>query len=130
MARPLNPSQKIIVASATALCLFSVFTWFDGHGASHPSHNAWSNPLSGIGVLISTFMLLQISLARHPHVRLPTPRLPWGQVQFLLGALALGLVLLQVLIGDGGRHRQLGAFLGVLAAGGLTYGGFRASREF
>ena len=126
MARPLNPSQKIIVASASALCLLSVFTWFGGHKAGH---NAWSNPLSGIGVLISTFMLLQISLARHPAVRLPTPRLPWGQVQLLLGGLALGLVLLQVLIGDGGRDRELVAFLGVLAAGGLAYGGFRAFRD-
>lgn len=127
MAQPLNSSQKLIVASASVLCLVSVFTWFEGGGVSH---NAWSNPLSGVGVLISTFMLLQISLARHPRVTLPTPRLPWGQLHFLLGSLALGLVLLQVLIGDGGRHRQLAAFLGALAAGGLAYGGFRAFRDF
>ena len=126
MARPLNPAQKIIVASASALCLLSVFTWFEGGGVSH---NAWTNPVSGVGVLISTFMLLQISLARNPRVRLRAIRLPWGQVQMLLGGLSLALILLQVLIGDGGRNRQPGAFLGVLAAGGLAYGGFRAFRE-
>lgn len=122
------------MASGIALVLCSVLTWFGGGGVDR---NAWSNPLSAIGVLVATLMLLQISLVRHPHVKLPTPPIPWGWVHFILGGLSLALILVQFLAGDsvavGGvavtLQNKLGAFLGLLAAAGLAYGGFQASRE-
>lgn len=122
------------MASGIALVLFSVLTWYGGGGASR---NAWSNPMSAIGVLVATLMLLQISLVRHPHIKLPTPPISWGHVHLILGGLSFGLILVQFLVGDSVEvagvsvtlQSNLGAFLGLLAAAGLAYGGFRASRE-
>ncbi len=132
--RALSQAEKIIVASGVALVLCSLLTWFSGPGVDR---NAWANPPSAIGVVVATLMLLQISLVRHPQIKLPTPPLPWGWVHLILGGLSLGLILVQFLVGDsvevGGvgvtLQSQLGAFLGLLAAAGLAYGGFRASRD-
>jgi hypothetical protein len=93
--------------------------------------------LSGLGVLIATVMLLQISVVRRWNLSWPRLRITWGQAQLAMGAASFALVLIQLLIGAhmtvagrsvslGGR---LGGVLGLFAAAGLAYGGFRASRE-
>lgn len=111
------------MASGIALFLLSLLTWFESGGTSR---NGWSGPFSALGVFLSTLMLLQLSLARNPNIKLPAPPVPWGQVHAVLGGVSLALILLQFLVSGG---VAFGAFLGLLAAAGLAYGGFRAYRD-
>ena len=116
-----------MLTSTIALLVFSLLTWFDGGG--HTGRNGWANPIGALGVFVSTLTLLQLSLVRSPHVRLPAPRLPYGHIYLALGGLSFALVFLQFLVGDHGRSRSPGALLGLAAAAALAYGGFRAFRD-
>ncbi len=134
----LSPAERIIAACGVALAIVSFFPWF---GLAGGTRNAWKNPLSALAVLVGIAMVAQIVLTRFTTAKLPSPPVPWGQVHLILGVLALALALLQFLIGDevtlgvpGMRvsvelDREFGSFLGVLAAAGLAYGGFRRSKE-
>ena len=135
----LSPAEKIIAGSAVALLLISFFPWF---GLGNATVDAWDNLLSSFAVLIGIVMLVQVFLTRFSTAKLPKLPIGWGQVHLLLGALALLLVLIQLLVGDdfevnvagvtqvsADLERKIGVFLGLAAAAGLAYGGFRKSKE-
>ena len=131
----LSPAEKIIAASGVVLLLVSFFDWF---GIAGGGVTAWDNVWSALAVLVGIVMVLQILIARFSTAKLPTLPVPWGQVHLILGVLALGLVILQLAIGDkvevGGitvleLERKIGVFLGLIAAAGLAYGGFLRSKE-
>src|SRR5207302_7781554 len=124
-----------------ALVVTSCLPWF-GYGGS--DHNAWKNPWSALGVLVGVVMVVQIFLARFSSASMPTPPVPWGQVHLILGAVAVGLILLQYIVGDRIKappigpgipslsfelQPKFGIFLGSLVAVGLAYGGFRKWKE-
>jgi hypothetical protein len=134
----LSPAEKIIAACGVALAIVSFFPWF---GLAGGTRNAWKNPLSSFAVLVGIVMVAQILLSRFTTTKLPAPPVPWGRVHLILGVLALVLALLQFVVGDEVTarvadvrvsvelDREFGLFLGVLAAAGLAYGGFRRSKE-
>jgi hypothetical protein len=82
-------------------------------------------------------MAALVVVSRLPNTKMPKLPIPWGRLHLILGATALVLVFIQYLIGDevggpGGSlklERRLGVFLGLIAAAGLAYGGFRKSKE-
>lgn len=131
----LTTGEKLIAGSGLALFIFSFFPWFGAGDII--KHTAWSNFLSFIAVLLGVAMAAQVLISKFTTAKLPTPPVPWGRVHLILGVAALALVLLQALIGDtvtvlgisGDLDRKFGLFLGIVAAGGLAYGGFVRSKE-
>ena len=133
----LTPAERIIAACGTALLILSVFPWFSfGSDPFEIRHDAWDNPLSLAAVIIGVVMAAQVIAARATKPKTP-PKVKWGQVHLVLGALAFGAVLLQYLLGDEFNalgisvdlQRKAGVFLGLIASAGLAYGGFRKSKE-
>ncbi|MGH9276874.1 MAG: hypothetical protein ACRD12_02005 [Acidimicrobiales bacterium] len=134
----LTSAEQIIAGSGIALLIFSFLPWFGFGGATH---NGWATPFSSLAVLIAVVMVVQIALARLTTASLPKLPVSWGKVHMVLGLVAVGLIVLQYIIGDCasgtvlGRRvcitldRQFGLFLGALAAAGLAYGGIRRSKE-
>jgi 4-amino-4-deoxy-L-arabinose transferase-like glycosyltransferase len=133
----LSPAERIIALCGAALLILSIFPWF-GFGADpfEIRQDAWDNPLTLLAVIIGVVMAAQVIAARSTKAKTP-PKVKWGQVHLVLGAVAFGLVLLQYLIGDEysapgisiDLERKAGLFLGLLASAGLAYGGFRKSKE-
>jgi len=138
----LSPGEKLIFACGVILLILSFMPWFRLGATALPlvERTAWSNLVSALGVIAGILMVLQILLSRFGTAKLPTPKLPWGQVHLILGVFALVMILAQALIGDtysipslGGAQidleRRPSLILGTLAAFGLAYGGFVRSKE-
>lgn len=130
----LSPAEKIIVPSAGALVACSLLPWF---GAGSVDRTAWRNPLSAMGVLAAIGVLVHVAVARSDRVK--DPALPFSRAwaHLVLGGLSFALILGQFFAGDrieaGGLSvtlpRRVGVLLGLAAAAGLAYGGYRATRE-
>lgn len=130
----LSTGDKVIAGSGIALFIISFFPWFGidlGFGASY-SEGGWGSIFSMFGILVGLAMLAAVVLPAFG-VELPELGAPWSQVLFIAGFVCLGLILLQLLLGgdEGGvdLDRKIGAFLGVIAAGGLAAGGFLKKQE-
>lgn len=137
----LSPSEQVIAGCGVALLVFSFLPWF---GVGCISHNGWSTTFSAIGILVGAVMVAQVVLARLTTASLPKLPISWGQLHFILGLVALTLLVLQFVVGDElttppalpgapevsfEANRQFGIFLAVLAAVGLAIGGFLRRRE-
>ena len=133
----LSPAERIIAGCGAALLILSVFPWFGfGESPFEIRQDGWDNPLTLLAVVIGVVMAAQVIAARMTKAKMP-PKVKWGQVHLVLGAVAFGLVLLQYILGDEYNalglsvdlQRKAGLFLGLIASAGLAYGGFRKSRE-
>jgi hypothetical protein len=132
--QPLSPAEKIIVASGLALVGCSLLPWF---GAGSVERTAWSNPLSAMGVLAAILVLVHLLAAHSDQASEPALPFSRGWAHLVLGGLSFVLILGQFFSGDrieaGGLSVTLpgkfGMFLGLTAAAGLAYGGYRAARE-
>ncbi len=136
----LSPAERTIVWSGVGLLIVSTLPWF--RTVPYASHNAWDNMLSAVAVLLGVAMAGQILVSRFSSARVPGPPVAWGRIHLVLGFAILALVLFQAILGDRATlaafgvpgfevqlDRKPGLFLGLLAAGGLAYGGFRRSQE-
>ncbi len=124
----LSTGDKVIAGSGIALLIFSFFPWFGvDEGFASYSESGWSNVFSLLAVLIGIAMVV-VTILPAAGVELPELGMPWSQILFIAGIVAGALVLLQLLIGAdvGGfdLDREIGLFLGVIAAAGLVAGGF------
>jgi hypothetical protein len=131
----LSPGEKLIFGCGLALLILSFMPWFK---LVSIERTAWSNLISSLGVIAGILMVLQILLTRFGSAKLPTPKLPWGQVHLILGVFAMVMVFAQALIGDTfvvpgfgevTLERRPSLILGTLAAFGLAYGGYVRSKE-
>jgi len=141
----LSQGELIAGVSGLALLVVMFLPWYGvdvsvaGFSASE-SANAWE-VFSGIDIVLFLVGALAVGLAaaRLAGVDLP-PDLPVGAILAGAGALAVLLILFRILdvpgpdIPSGVESnidfgRKIGLFLGLLAAGGLAYGGYRALSE-
>jgi len=131
----LSPAERIIGLFGVLLLIDSFIPWFRQCftllGSSVcGSHNAWNNALSLLATLIALAMVALILATRFGSVKLPpVGSISWGQLYLIAGVVVLVMVVLQVLVGDNGVHRFIGAYLGILFALGLAYGALQRSRE-
>jgi hypothetical protein len=132
--------------SAVALFIFMFFPWYGVPGttiqipgggsisSSGENANAWQ-VFSWIDVIMFLVILLTIAmvLARVAGAMPPELPAPPGLIVAVAGALVTLLIfyrLLNVPGPDGSDvGRKIGAFLGLLAAGGVAFGGYTASTE-
>lgn len=132
----LSPAEKVIAGSGLALAVIAFLPWF-GIDLIEITVDAWGNIWSSFGVLVGLVMVALVLIGRFSKGELPTLPVTWGQVHLILGILALGLVVLQMALGAELRagvdslelEREFGSLLGLMAAGGLAYGGFLRSKE-
>jgi hypothetical protein len=146
----LSLGDKIAGASAIALLLImTIFKWFGlevesnvaGFGVSD-SLNAWKS-FSFIDIILLVTCLAALAMvylrASSTNVDLPVS---FSVIVAALGALSTLLILFRLIsppdFETGGvdvagvdinNTREIGAFLGLIAAAALTYGGFRAMEE-
>lgn len=83
--------------------------------------------LGFLGMVIALAMALQIVLARFTDVKLPDLPVPWPRAHMLGGAAALILLLLKLVLHT--SYLGFGAYLGILLAIGLTFGGVTLNNE-
>jgi uncharacterized membrane protein YhaH (DUF805 family) len=142
----LSTGEKIAAGSAIALFIFMFFDWFSvdvsgtgGLVTGVGSGNAW-DWLDVIPIFLLFAIVAAVGVAV---VRLTDavfePELSMNAVVALLGGLAVLLILYRIIDtpGDSGSlggvsvdvSPALGIFLGLIAAVGIAYGGYRAMQE-
>jgi len=141
----LSTGEKIAGASALLLFIFMFFDWFSvsvSGGAGEfaitvsESGNAWDAldniPIFLLIVIVFTVGVIGIRLADAAL----EPAIPLNAVVAVLGAISVLLILYRIIDPPGGDvpvevdiSPTLGIFLSLVAAGGITYGGYRAMQE-
>jgi hypothetical protein len=94
------------------------------------NHSGVEPPAGWLGVLallLTLALLVTIGLQRVGRGELPQISVPWPRVQFGAAVAVFGLVGLKFL--SGVTHLAWGAFVGVLLAAALAYGGTLLARE-
>lgn len=140
----LSTGEKIAGGSAVLLFIFMFFDWFSvsfssGNGLVNVSAggNAWE-VFSTIDVILLIVVLVALAVAV---IRISDaivePSFSLNSVVAILGGIAVLLILYRIIdppidTGDFPGvdvSRSIGVFLGLIAAGGITYGGYRAMQE-
>lgn len=139
----LNLGEKIAGASAILLFIFMFFDWFKvevsgGEGLFSVSEggSAW-DALDVIPIILMLAIIAAIAVAV---IRLTDavfePPVSMNAVVAILGALSVLLILYRIIdppldtdIPGVEISRSIGIYLGLLAAAGITYGGYRGMQE-
>jgi hypothetical protein len=86
------------------------------------------NGLVGLlAALLALAVLARIVLAEFTSVALPVLPIPWERADLIAGAGVAALVLLKLALET--SYLSIGAWLAVILAGGMAYGGYVRSRE-
>ena len=128
----LTTGEKIVLGAGAVLLIDLLF--FPWHsidlGLFSVSRTAVESPNAFWGVvalLITAAMVAVLVLTRFTTVKLPDPPVPWGDAMFFAGAAVAGLLLLKLLLETDALG--FGAWLGILLAGAVAYGGFLMRNE-
>jgi uncharacterized membrane protein YhaH (DUF805 family) len=138
----LSLGEKIAGASAVLLFIFMFFDWFkvdvDGGGLFTASFggNAW-DALDVIPIILMLAIIAAVAVAV---IRLTDavfePPVSVNAIVAILGAISVLLILYRIIDTPGAGdvpgidvNPALGIFLGLIAAAGITYGGYRAMQE-
>ncbi|HET9198095.1 MAG TPA: hypothetical protein VFN92_07575 [Solirubrobacterales bacterium] len=139
----LSTGEKIAGGSAVLLFIFMFFDWFkvevsSGNGLFSISEggNAWQ-AFSTIDIILLIVVLVAVGVAV---LRLTDgvfePSFSLNAVVAILGGIAVLLILYRIIdppldtdLPGVDISRSLGIYLGLLAAAGITYGGYRAMQE-
>jgi hypothetical protein len=143
----LSMGEKIAGASAVLLFLFMFFDWFsvDVSGGSggfvataSTSGSAW-DALDNIPIFLLITIVVTLGVVGLRFVESAfEPAVPLGAVVAVLGAISVLLILYRIIDPPGSESvpglsidvsPSLGIFLALIAAGGVTYGGYRAMQE-
>jgi len=131
--RRLTAAELTVVAAAVLLFVDSFLPWFrycvsiEILGLDKcASTSAWDGALSLLAVLVAAAMAAQILAVRFGGVQMAAPgTLTWGQLQMAAGAVVLGLVVLQLIIGKSPGQRWIGLYAALVLAAALLYGALR-----
>lgn len=124
----LSRGERIAGIAGVALFIVMFFAWYDIDIASA---NAWESfSYTDIICFLAavTAIALAVTSANRTELGLPVAL---SAIVTGLGALATLLVLYRILNppGEGEVDRSIGIFLGLIAAGAVTYGGYTAMQE-
>ena len=143
----LSPGEKIAGGSAIALFIFMFFNWFGAEvsgvsgfsgSVSGSAGNAWDTldfiPIILLITIIAALVMVGLRLADSTY----EPPVPMSTIVTVLGAISVLLVLFRIIVPPtfasfGGvsvdATLSIGIFLGLIAAGGIAYGGYSTMRE-
>jgi hypothetical protein len=142
----LSLGEKIAAASAVLLFVFMFFTWFGVEvsgvggfsGSTGEGGNAWDTldfiPIVLVVTIVAALVLAGLRLADSD----AEPPVPMSVIVTVLGAISVLLILFRIIdpptfASFGGvsidATLSVGIFLGLIAAGGVAYGGYAAMQE-
>jgi hypothetical protein len=143
----LSPGEKIAGGSAILLFIFMFFEWFGvevtgvgGFSGSVPGGggNAWDAldfiPIILLITIIAALVMAGLRLADSAY----EPPVPMSTIVTVLGMVSVVLIVFRIIFppsfGDFGgvsvdATLSLGIFLGLIAAGGIAYGGYSTMKE-
>ncbi len=132
--------EMVAAVSGLILLIVMFFPWYQVEAgmAGSNSSNAWE-VFSFVDLLLLLVVLVAVGVAvARATGAMPTQLpAPPGMIVAAAGALALLLIIFRLISIPGGDvnidgvdfDRQIGIFLGLLAAAGITFGGFTAMNE-
>jgi hypothetical protein len=143
----LSLGEKIAGGSAILLFIFMFFNWFGAEvsgvngfsgSVSGTAGNAWDTldfiPIVLLVTVIAALVMVGLRLADSAY----EPPVPMSTIVTVLGVVSVLLVLFRIIVPPtfasfGGvsvdATLSLGIFLGLIAAGGIAYGGYSTMRE-
>ena len=142
----LSMGEKIAAASAILLFVFMFFTWFGVEvsgvggfsGSTGEGGNAWETldfiPIVLVLTIVAALAMAGLRLADSD----AEPPVPMSTVVTVLGAISVLLILFRIIdpptfASFGGvsidATLSVGIFLGLIAAGGIAYGGYTTMQE-
>ncbi len=143
----LSPGEKIAGGSAIALFIFMFFNWFGAEvsgvggfsgSVSGEAGNAWDTldfiPIVLLITVIAALVMAGLRLADSTY----EPPIPMSTIVTVLGVISVLLILFRIIdpptfASFGGvsvdATLSVGIFLGLIAAGGIAYGGYSTMRE-
>jgi hypothetical protein len=129
----LTMGDRIVLGAGALLILDLLF--FPWHNISvggilDVNRTGVQSPNSFYGVLallLAAVMVAQVVVSKLTAAKLPDIPVPWSRVHLIAGAAILVLLLLKLMAET--NFLGFGAFLGVILAGALAYGGYTISRE-
>jgi len=143
----LSPGEKIAGASAIALFIFMFLNWFGAEvsgvngfsgSVSGEAGNAWDTldfiPIVLLITVIAALVMAGLRLADSTY----EPPIPMSTIVTVLGVISVLLILFRIIdpptfASFGGvsvdATLSVGIFLGLIAAGGIAYGGYSTMRE-
>jgi hypothetical protein len=80
-----------------------------------------------VALLVTLVMVAHIVATKLANATLPDIPVPWGQVHLIAGCTVFGLLLIKLVAET--DYTAYGAYLGVLLAAALAFGGFTVSKE-
>ena len=81
-----------------------------------------------IALLITVVMVGQIIAAKLANATLPAMPVSWGQVHLIAGIVVLVVLLIKLIVET--DFLGFGAYLGILLAAALAFGGFTVNKEY
>lgn len=129
----LDQADRISGASAIAALVAVYLPWYRfDDGLNRVTANAFGTGFLGDLVFFASLAVLLVLLVRHEVIRIGMP-FDGERVQFVAGAVAMGAVILQLLIGINGsgafHHATIGLAAAFLASAGLLVGGWLRRQE-
>ncbi|HUR22767.1 MAG TPA: hypothetical protein VMZ73_02740 [Acidimicrobiales bacterium] len=129
----LTLGNKIVLGAGVLLILDLLF--FPWHNVSvggivDVNRTGVQSPNSFYGVLallLALVMVAQVVVSKLTTAKLPDIPLPWSRVHLIAGIAVLALLLLKLLVET--SFLGFGAFLGLILAAALAYGGYTISQE-
>jgi hypothetical protein len=143
----LSTGEKIAGVSAVLLFIFMFFDWFSvdvsaSNGLISASASAGGSAWDALDTIPIFLMIAIVAAVGVAVVRLTDavfePAISMNAVVAVLGALSVVLILYRIIDTPGGGSvpgvsvdvsPAIGIFLGLIAAAGITYGGYRAMQE-
>jgi hypothetical protein len=133
--RQLTTGGMIVAGTGVALLLDSFLPWhrvcFEFlNNKTCGSENAWGTPFSLLATLLTVALVAEVVAVQMFEQTLPpVGTFPWTQVRLVVAGAVLALVVLQLIVGDGGVGRSYGIFIGLILAAGLLYGTLTRNKE-
>lgn len=143
----LSPGEKIAGGSAILLFIFMFFDWFgvevsgiNGFSGNVPGSggSAWDAlefiPIVLVITIVAALVMAGLRLADSPY----EPPIPMSTIVTVLGVISVLLILFRIVdppsFGSYGgvsvdATLDVGIFLGLIAAGGIAYGGYSTMKE-
>ena len=128
----LTLGDRMVLAAGALLVVDLLFLpWHDiDLGILSVKRTGVQSPHSFYGVLallIAVVMVAQVVVSRLTTAKLPEIPVPWGRVHLIAGVAVLALLLLKLVIET--DFLGFGAWLGIILAAVLAFGGFTVNKE-
>ncbi len=132
----LSQGERIVLIAGILLIVdLLLFPWHKFPGLLGvppygPSSTGIQSPGAAWGVialLVTLAMVAHLVATRLANVTLPDIPLPWGQVHLIAGCTVFGLLLIKLVAET--DFTAYGAYLGVMLAAALAFGGFVVNKE-